>query len=175
MKDISIRYVVLAMALGISAAQAQDAPLSRAAIEADFTKLDCFVDLDEAVRDQQSFDLGSGKKLVLLLCLRGAYQGSSIAYAVEGTAPPLLLTFPGAARGRLKPSAFVTEADFDPATKEMSGFAKGRGIGDCGSMGTWSWTGTAFKLKSFFYKEKCDGRPFAGQERWRVFPPRKQK
>lgn len=159
----------------LSIAQAQDIPLSRGAIEADFTKLDCFVDLDETIRNQQSFDLGGGKRLVLVLCMQGAYQGSSIAYAVEGTTPPRLLTFPEWENKRLKPSAFVTEADFDPATKEMSGFAKGRGIGDCGSLGTWRWTGTAFKLKSFFYKEKCDGRPFAGQERWRVFPPRKSK
>lgn len=163
------------LGLSIAGALAQEAPLSRAAIEADFTKLDCFVELDEAVRNQRSFDLGGGKRLVLVLCMQGAYQGSSIAYAVEGVGPPRLLTFPAWEARRFKPSEFVTEANFDPATKEMTSLAKGRGIGDCGSLGTWGWTGTEFKLKSYFYKEKCDGRLFAGQERWRVFPPRKPK
>lgn len=165
--------IVIIAALGI--AHAQDAPLARAAIKADFTKLDCFVELDEAVRNQQSFDLGGGKRLVLVLCMQGAYQGSSIAYAVEGAAPPWLLMFPTWDDKRIAPSAFVTEADYDPATKQMTSFAKGRGLGDCGSLGTWRWTGTAFALKSFFYKEHCDSKRFAGQERWRVFSPRRQK
>lgn len=163
------------LSVSIAAAGAQPAPLLRAAVEADFTRLDCFVDLDEALRNQQSFDLGGGKRLVLVLCLQGAYQGSSIAYAIDGDAPPRLLDFSEWERGRLVPSAFVTEAAFDPATKEMTAFAKGRGIGDCGSLGTWRWTGTAFTLKTFYYKENCDGRLFEGQERWRVFPPRKKK
>lgn len=168
-----VAAIVVVAALGI--ARAQVAPLPRAAIEADFTKLDCFVELDEAVRHQQSFDLGAGKRLVLVLCLQGAYQGSSIAYAVEGSGPPRLLMFPTWDDKRIAPSAFVTEADYDPATKQMTSFAKGRGLGDCGSLGTWRWNGSAFALKSFFYKENCDGKLFAGQERWRVFPPRKSK
>lgn len=163
------------MGISIAGAWAQEMPLPRAAIEADFARLDCFVDLDQAVRTQQSFDLGGGKRLVLVLCLQGAYQGSSIAYAVDGASPPRLLSFPEWQRGRLTPSAFVTEADFDPKTKEMHAFAKGRGIGDCGTLGTWRWNGKEFKLKTYFNKEKCDGRLFAGQERWRVFPPRKPK
>ncbi|MDP2410145.1 MAG: DUF1176 domain-containing protein [Pseudolabrys sp.] len=163
------------LGLSIAAAGAQPVPLPRAAVEADFTRLNCFVDLDEALRNQQRFDLGGGKRLVLVLCLQGAYQGSSIAYAIDGDAPPRLLDFPEWERGRLVPSAFVTEAAFDPVTQEMTAFAKGRGLGDCGSLGTWRWNGTAFTLKTFFNKEKCDGRLFEGQERWRVFPPRKKK
>ena len=170
-----MRIMVAAAILGVSiaGALAQEAVLPRAAIEADFKRLDCFVEVDDALREQDVFDLGAGKKLVLVLCLRGAYQGSSLAYVVEGAAPPRLLTFTRWDGKRFTPSEYVTEAEFDPATKQMDSFAKGRGIGDCGSMGSWQWTGAEFKLTEYFYKEKCNGQPFAGGKRWQVFPKRK--
>jgi len=36
---------------------------------------------------------------------------------------------------------FVVNGDFDPASGELSSFDKGRGVGDCGYLRTWVWTG----------------------------------
>jgi Protein of unknown function (DUF1176) len=152
-------------------AMAQEPTLPRASFEADFKRLDCFVEINDALRDQQSFDVDGGKKLVLVPCLRGAYQSSSIVYVLEG-ATARLLTFRAWDGKRFKPTEFMTEAEFDPVAKAMSSFAKGRGIGDCGSLGQWKWNGAEFKLAKYFHKEKCDGRIFAGQRRWQVFPRR---
>lgn len=48
-------------------------------------------------------------------------------------------------------------AFFDPDTLTLSSFAKGRGLGDCGTAGVWVWDEFAFRLVSFHAKEDCDG------------------
>lgn len=168
-----MRFAAAAMAVGFSAAAtAQDATLPRAAIEDGFKKAECTVDLEAAAKDPQSFDLGAGKTLFLVSCWRAAYQSGSIALVAERAGPPRLLTFQSWNGKRLVPIASLTEADFDPTKKTLGSYHKGRGIGDCGSIGEWKWTGSEFKLAKYFSKEKCDGRPFDGGRRWQVFPRR---
>lgn len=41
----------------------------------------------------------------------------------------------------------LLNAAIDPRTGLLTHFAKARGIGDCGSAGTWKWTGYTFKLQ----------------------------
>ncbi len=36
----------------------------------------------------------------------------------------------------------LINSDFDPKTGQIGFFAKGRGIGDCGSSGGYAWTGS---------------------------------
>ena len=153
-------------------AQSVDGGLPRAAIKDTFTKSECSLPIDDAVRDQQVFDLGSGKKLFLVNCFLAAYQSGGIAFVTEGTGAPRQLTFSDWDGKRFVPAKILTEIDFDPDKKTISSFYKGRGTGDCGSMATWSWTGGEFKLKDYFFKEKCDGRSFGGERRWRIFPRR---
>ena len=45
---------------------------------------------------------------------------------------------------------------YDPATAELGSFSKGRGLGDCGSAGTWVWQEYQFILRSFAYDGTCD-------------------
>lgn len=94
--------------------------------------------------------LGPQTELWGVPCSAGAYN---VSYA-------LYLTGPGGVDPR--PAAFptwrahgLTEGDqdwltnpvFDPATRTISHFPHGRGIGDCGVIQTWTWTGRAFALK----------------------------
>jgi Protein of unknown function (DUF1176) len=44
---------------------------------------------------------------------------------------------------------------WDQATRTMSAFAKGRGLGDCGSADSWIWDGKAFQLVSETEIETC--------------------
>jgi hypothetical protein len=54
----------------------------------------------------------------------------------------------------------------------MRSFAKGRGAGDCGTIGEWKWTGSDFKLARYWSKPDCDGEPFDDDAKWQVFPPK---
>jgi hypothetical protein len=60
--------------------------------------------------------------------------------------------------------------------RELTGFFKGRGLGDCGSFNRWAWTerteGHAFVLKEARVKSECDGDDGGGAENWpAVWPP----
>ncbi len=48
---------------------------------------------------------------------------------------------------------------FDEQTGTLVTFSKGRGLGDCGSSGTWSWAEYGFRLDEYAYKADCDGEP----------------
>lgn len=164
--------IIAALLLYGSAAMAQDAALPRAAIDDGFKKADCTVPIEDAAAEPQSFDLGDGKTLFLASCWRAAYQSGSIAFVSDRAGEARLLTFEDWNGKRFVPTQSLSEADFDPGKKTLSSYHKGRGIGDCGAMGEWAWTGADFKLAKFFYKEKCDGRDFSGGRRWQIFPRR---
>ena len=95
-------------------------------------------------------------------CSSGAYN-ESYAYYLTGPqgANPRLIYFPNA-DGKPRPSAegddmLLTNPAYDPDTRVMSAFAKGRGIGDCGVDQSWVWTGEAFVLSREFVMSDCFG------------------
>lgn len=51
----------------------------------------------------------------------------------------------------------LINAEYDPATKMLSAFEKGRGIGDCGSMPTYQWHSGGWRMMEYRYWGKCDG------------------
>lgn len=51
----------------------------------------------------------------------------------------------------------LANVDYDPATKTLTAYYKGRGLGDCGSSGTWQWHEYGFRMLEFRAKEACDG------------------
>ncbi len=154
------------------AALAQDTALPRAAIEDGFKQAECSMKIEDAAKDPQSFDLGNGNKLFLVSCWRAAYQSGSIAIVRDRAGQARLLTFQSWNGKRFAPIQSLSEADYDADKKTLNSFHKGRGIGDCGSMGEWKWTGSDFKLSKYIFKEKCDGKLFSGRRRWQVFPRR---
>ncbi len=170
-----MRILVAAIMLGVLAvpAIADAAGLPRDAIEKLFETTDCPLPIEEAVGSQQSFDLGDGKTLYLVNCWRAAYQNGRIALVTENAGAARLLTFKSWNGKRFISLESPTEPEFDPASKTLSSYHKGRGLGDCGSLAEWRWNGSEFKLTKYFYKEKCDGRDFSGGRRWQIFPRRR--
>lgn len=65
---------------------------------------------------------------------------------------------------------------WDQERLELTGFFKGRGIGDCGTFERWAWSELAgrnvFILKEARVKSECDGDNAGGPENWpAVWPP----
>jgi hypothetical protein len=49
----------------------------------------------------------------------------------------------------------LVNADFDPKTGRVMFFAKGRGIGDCGSSGSYNWNGAYFAVLQLSAMGEC--------------------
>jgi hypothetical protein len=129
--------------------------------EATIAGADC--ELRHEVMTPEAHALDRQRALVLIPCLQGAYQGSSLAFIagrIDGSTRQLILKTPVAgnqpdpSRGSIDE---FTEADFDPKTGTLGMGAKGRGIGDCGTTIEWTWTGTAFVLSSMTRQDACGG------------------
>lgn len=65
---------------------------------------------------------------------------------------------------------------WDQDKQELSGFFKGRGLGDCGVYNRWTWRewtkGHVFILAESRAKGDCDGDPAGGPENWpALWPP----
>jgi len=58
----------------------------------------------------------------------------------------------------------LVNSSYDPGSRTMGAFGKGRGIGDCGRMGEWVWTGEAFVLKDEIAMFECLGMS------WDIWP-----
>jgi len=172
-----MRFIAAVLAFGLpaAAAMAQNNSLPRAAIEDAFKSMgeECTVPIDEAAEAPESFDLGGGQTLFIVKCWGAAYQFGQIVFVVDRAGTARLMTFQNWDGKKYSLVKSLTEADFNPESKTINSFYKGRGIGDCGTMGSWQWTGSEFKLKEYFSKTKCDGRSFAGERRWQIFPRRK--
>jgi Protein of unknown function (DUF1176) len=51
----------------------------------------------------------------------------------------------------------LVNSDWDAATQTISSYAKGRGLGDCGSSESWVWDGTSFRLTRATVMGECRG------------------
>lgn len=101
-----------------------------------------------------------------VLCSMGAYnQGNRFFLTdADGTHPrPLQLP-----QTRQRWDEELTEADrltyinagYDPGSRTLTTFAKARGLGDCGLIATWVWTGEAFVLAEERVMNVCAGMTF---------------
>jgi hypothetical protein len=167
---IRIAFAVLAVLSICLSARADGIKVPFKLVEAAFKTAECTNELkDEELENVE--DLGGGLKLVEVYCWRAAYQAGSI-FLVANPAQPekaRLLRFQWWSNKRLISVYSLTEPDFDPATKTLKSFHKGRGVGDCGSIGEWTWGNGNFNLKRFWHKEPCDGQPFDDEKRWLVY------
>ncbi|GGB60307.1 hypothetical protein GCM10011505_46320 [Tistrella bauzanensis] len=53
----------------------------------------------------------------------------------------------------------LMNVDYDADNRMLSSYAKGRGIGDCGTAASWVWDGRRFRLTSLIAMEVCQGIP----------------
>lgn len=99
--------------------------------------------------------------LYALPCTAGAYQVGYRLYVVEsgeiGGIETLYFADYSESHGWTG-TDLLFSLDYDPATKTLASFYKGRGIGDCGSTGRWRWVDYAFALEEFRATEDCEGR-----------------
>ncbi len=51
----------------------------------------------------------------------------------------------------------AVNAGYDPATRTLGAFNKGRGLGDCGTIDTWGWTGSRFAPLLHARMDDCSG------------------
>jgi hypothetical protein len=135
-----------------------------------FETADCTTELKDEPRENVE-ELGGGFKLVEVYCWRAAYQAGSMFLVLEPARPEKarLMRFQWWSNKKLISLYSVTEPDFDPRTKMLKSFHKGRGVGDCGSIGEWKWNKGNFDLTRFWHKEPCDGQPFDDEKRWLVY------
>lgn len=102
--------------------------------------------------------LGGGKTLVLLPCGAGAYNFSSIAFIVSGGRAVLArFDSPPGWSGVEDGKPMLVNAEWDAKTSQLSSYAKGRGLGDCGSAERYVWDGTMFRLVEATQMGECRG------------------
>jgi hypothetical protein len=99
----------------------------------------------------ETHTLDAGHALVLLPCDAGAYNVSAVPLVATGGAGNWQFQIapfdhvPGSTGDPGTPPLIVN-ARWNPSRSELSSFAKGRGLGDCGTAETYTWDGTAFRL-----------------------------
>jgi hypothetical protein len=131
----------------------------RAGQQGAFAKAECETRTSPLTPDAYALD--DARALVLIPCVMGAYQGSSLAFvAPRGGGPARQIAAPAPYLGndpdRIDAETF-TEADFDPSTGTLSMAAKGRGLADCGMSASWIWNGDTFQLSALALQQACGG------------------
>lgn len=99
--------------------------------------------------------LGAGTYLWGVECFRGAYNlGQRFWITGEDGANPRPVDFPSATG---EPERELVNAAFDPDSATVDAFARGRGLGDCGTVRHWVWTGERFVLTFESSMDECAG------------------
>ena len=102
--------------------------------------------------------LGGGRTLALVPCGSGAYNFSSVPVIVTG-GKAVIARFDSAPgwTGAEDGMPTLVNAGWDDASGELSSYAKGRGLGDCGGAETYVWDGTRFRLTGARSMGECRG------------------
>jgi Protein of unknown function (DUF1176) len=114
-----------------------------------------------AQAESRVYRLGD-RALVELVCANAAYQSvyAYVAYQPDGSWQPLSLdVFYPDETGQFVRSSEGTVgglATFDPEQELLTVFSKARGVGDCGSLADYRWTGGELALETFRYQECSD-------------------
>jgi len=107
--------------------------------------------------------LDAGTVLWSVPCGVGAYNFASAWFTTDPSgANPRRVMFPTTG----EPLEFLVNAAYDPARRVIDAFDKGRGLGDCGTASSWTWTTRGFVLKSSAGMPDCNGVP---SDYWPMF------
>lgn len=116
---------------------------------------DCDEDIADLGLDPQVARLAPGKIFWGAVCSRGAYNVIySLFLTDEAGGNVQALNVPYADGERV---AELMNIDFDPETQTLTNFDKGRGLGDCGALTSWVWTGTEFVMTHQTLMPDCQG------------------
>jgi hypothetical protein len=109
------------------------------------------------------YRLDAAHSLAIVPCMLGAYQGASVIAVVDDKGKWQPARIERAEKLDGPPDSFwtytVTEAEYDPKTRTLDSYAKGRGLGDCGTLASWVWDGKMFRLSSYQALTVCLGAP----------------
>ncbi len=123
-----------------------------------------FTSCAEEMRDASPPELHRLSKtetLVLVPCGAGAYNYSAVPVIATGIAGRRSFRFaafdyqPGWSQDAAHP--VLVNASWTPESATLESYAKGRGIGDCGSSESYVWDGTRFRLVSASAMGECRG------------------
>jgi hypothetical protein len=102
--------------------------------------------------------LGGGRTLVLLPCGAGAYNFSSVPFVLTGGKAALArFDSPTGWTNEADDKPMLVNADWDAKSARLQSYAKGRGLGDCGSAETYVWDGAMFRLIQATQMGECRG------------------
>ncbi|WP_186456825.1 DUF1176 domain-containing protein [Sphingomonas suaedae] len=143
----------------VPAVRAAGAPTTLSAAQLDqlWSQSDCAENYEDGSRpDIERHALGGGATLVLIPCGAGAYNFSSVPYVVTG-GKVQVATFDSPPGWTDDGPPMLVNAGFDAKSGELASYAKGRGIGDCGSAERYVWDGTRFRLIEARAMGECRG------------------
>jgi Protein of unknown function (DUF1176) len=110
--------------------------------------------------EPEAYRLDARTSLVTVVhpCGNGAYNYFSSAFLVDEAGKVRAATFdadkPNPKDGE---NLGLVNAGYDPKTRRLSSFIKGRGLGDCGSGQAFAWDGTQFRLAEQTEMGECRG------------------
>lgn len=116
---------------------------------------DCDDDIAELGFAPEVARLGQGRLFWGVVCSRGAYNVIYRLFLTDergGDVRPLELSYPGD-----ETTSELMNISFDPKTQTLMNFDKGRGLGDCGAITEWIWTGAAFAVAHQVLMPECQG------------------
>lgn len=106
---------------------------------------------------------GSYKALVLLSCGSGAYNFSYAAFigtsgdGMKWSFAPARFDYVAEVSGESNGINLLVNAGWEAEKQQISSYAKGRGLGDCGSAETYVWDGEMFRLIEARGMSECRG------------------
>lgn len=117
----------------------------------------CSEGTDRAASDVfTAYDLGRGRTLWEIACGLGAYNTMTLL-VISDAAGQVTPVMPMAGTTAEPTEAIWINLSVDPATGTVTQFAKGRGLGDCGTWEAIGWTGTQFVPLRHAAIESCVG------------------
>ena len=138
---------------GLTATQLPDAVEDLARVRTCRTDTDFNPDFQY---DIQQYRLAADTVLWGVPCFMGAYNTGYLYVLTDNAgASPRILSLPTTREASETP----INPDYDPATRQLEAFGKGRGLGDCGTLHQWIWTGREFVLARERVMDRCMGIP----------------
>jgi len=116
---------------------------------------------DSNIEAREAIRIDKRTWLALVPCGAGAYNYLSVPVLVSSTAGIRKMKVaefdfaPGFTEGAGPP--LLVNAGWDAATGRLSSYAKGRGLGDCGSAEDYVWDGKRFRLVGQVAMQECRG------------------